>query len=352
MLMKTRFNEVNYDHNVDQSHVIYKLVFRAFPNSFVNNSIYAHFPFTVPSENKKILDSIDRSYLYSWEEPKLKSPTIPIMSHQAVSDVLYNQEDFKVVTGPAIRHLVGQPGKNYGANFCLSGDTPVNAADRTVIRKGLISGPWEKEVWRWFTHATPKLLEQNSFAIPRGSREADIIRDVINLTNTRFNAALFCMPIKNEENPWGVYTDQELYAALGAMFQCVFMDQDIANSFKLRTIARELAQDMGKVVTLIAQTVSKAGLITDIVAKIREGEASLPTYGNHLMERLLADSKNIDETVWTTIMPLITANVANQSQAMALCVDYYLDDAGKKHLPELYRLAHEDTEEADELLMK
>ncbi|KAF6807360.1 fatty acid oxygenase [Colletotrichum sojae] len=346
------YNEVNYDHNVDQSHVFYKLVFRAFPNSFVNNSIYAHYPFTVPSENKKILESIDRAYLYSWEEPKTKPPQIALLSHKAVSEVLYNQQDFKVVTGAAIRHLSAQPGKDYGADFCLSGDTKVNAANRTLVRKGLISGPWEKEVFRWFSHAAPKLIEKNSFAIPRGSREVDVVRDVINLTNARFNAALFCLPIKNEESPWGVYTDQELYAALGAMFQCVFMDADIANSFKLRTIARELAQDMGKIVTLIAQTVSKAGLITDIVAKIREGEASLPTYGNHLLERLLADSKNIEETVYTTIMPVITANVINQSQAMSLAVDYYLDDAGKKHLPELYRLAHENTEEADELLMK
>ncbi|KAL0943160.1 fatty acid oxygenase [Colletotrichum truncatum] len=346
------FNQANYDHNVDQSHVMYKLVYRAFPNSFQHNSIYAHFPFTVPSENKKILDKLDRSYLYTWDEPKTKTPLITILSHKAISDILYSPQDFKVITGDAIRHLVAQPGKDYGWDFCLSGDGKANAMNRTLVRKALISGPWEKEIWKWYTHVTPKVLQLNSFPIPKNKREVDIVRDVINVTNTRFNAALFCMPIKNEESPWGIYTDQELYSVLGALFQSVFMDADIANSLKLRTIARDLAQDMGKVVMLIAQTVKKAGLLTDIVAKIREGEASLPTFGNHLIERMLADGKDIEEVVWGTIMPVITANVANQSQVTTLCVDYYLDDEGQKHLPELYRLCHENTEEADEKLLK
>ncbi|TDZ48293.1 Linoleate diol synthase [Colletotrichum trifolii] len=346
------YNESNYDKNVDQSHVFYKLVYRAFPNTFQNNSIYAHFPLTVPLENKKILESIDRAYLYTWDEPKTKSQLIPILSHKAVSDVLYNQQDFKVIWGEAINHLVAQPGKNYAKDFCLAGDGKANLMNRTSVRKALIHGPWETEVWKWYSHTTPKLMEQNSFPIPNGRREIDVIRDVINLTNTRFNAALFCLPIKNEDSPWGVYTDQELYMVLATLFQCVFLDADIANSFKLRTIARELGQDLGKIVGLVAQTISKAGLITDIVAKIREGEASLPTFGNHLIERLLADGNDVDEVVWGTIMPVVTANVTNQSQVMALCLDYYLGDEGNSHLPELYRLAHEDTPEADELLMK
>ncbi|OBR11300.1 linoleate diol synthase [Colletotrichum higginsianum IMI 349063] len=345
------FNQASYDHNVDQSHVLYKLVYRAFPNSFKQNSIYAHFPMTVPSENKKILESIDRAYLYSWDEPKTKTSTIPVFSHKAVSEILYNQTDFKVTWGEAIRHLVAQPGKEYGKNFCLAGDGKANMLNRTQIRKALISGPWEQEVWRWYTHMTPKLLEQNSFPIRKGVNEVDIVRDVINLTNTRFNAALFCLPIKNEDSPWGVYTDQELYMVVATLFQSVFLDADVANSFKLRTIARELGQGLGKLMTVVVQAVAKAGFITDIVAKIREGEASLPTFGNHLIERLIADGKDIDEVIWGTIMPVVTANVTNQSQVMALCIDYYLGE-GKQYLGELYDLAHQNTAEADEKLMK
>ncbi|GKT58023.1 fatty acid oxygenase [Colletotrichum tofieldiae] len=345
------FNQASYDHNVDQSHVFYKLVYRAFPNTFKANSIHAHFPLTVPSENKKILESIDRAYLYSWDEPKTKASMIPIFSHKAVSEILYNQTDFKVVWGEAIRHLVAQPGKEYGKEFCLAGDGKANTLNRTQVRKALISGPWEQEVWKWYTHMTPKLFEQNSFTIRKGVKEVDIVRDVINLTNTRFNAALFCLPIKNEDSPWGVYTDQELYMVVATLFQSVFLDADIANSFKLRTIARELGQGLGKLMTLVVQTIAKAGFITDIVAKIREGEASLPTFGNHLIERLLADGKDIDEVIWGTIMPVVTANVTNQSQVMALCIDYYLGE-GKQYLDELYHLAHQNTPEADEKLMK
>ncbi|EFQ34869.1 linoleate diol synthase [Colletotrichum graminicola M1.001] len=345
------FNQTSHDPNVDQSHVFYKLVYRAFPNSFKANSIYAHYPLTVPSENRKILESIDRAYLYSWDEPETKASIIPIFSHKAISDILYNQADFKVIWGEAIRHLVAQPGKDYSKNFCLSGDGKANLLNRTQVRKALISGPWEQEVWKWYTHMTPRLLEQHSFAIRKGVKEVDIVRDVINMTNTRFNAALFCLPIKNEDSPWGIYTDQELYMVVATLFQLVFLNADIANSFKLQTIARELAQGLGKIMTLVVQTIAKAGLITDIVAKIREGEASLPTFGNHLIERLIADGKDLDEVIWGTILPVITANVTNQSQITAMCIDYYLGE-GKQYLGDLYHLAHQNTPEADEKLMK
>ncbi|KAK2043180.1 linoleate diol synthase [Colletotrichum somersetense] len=345
------FNQASHDPNVDQSHVFYKLVYRAFPNSFQANSIYAHYPLTVPSENRKILESIDRAYLYSWDVPKTKAGVIPIFSHKAINDILHNQADFKVIWGEAIRHLVGQPGKDYSKNFCLSGDGRANLQNRTLVRKALISGPYEEEVWKWYTHMTPKLLEKHSFAIRKGIKEVDIVRDVINMTNTRFNAALFCLPIKNEDSPWGVYTDQELYMVVATLFQLVFLDGDIANSFKLRTIARELAQGLGKILALVVQTIAKAGIITDIVAKIREGEASLPTFGNHLIERLIADNNDLDEITWGTIMPVVTANVTNQSQITAMCIDYYLGE-GKQYLSDLYHLAHQNTPEADEKLMK
>lgn len=44
---------------------MHKLIFRAFPFHFVNNSIMAHFPFVVPAENKIIHDALGTSELYS-----------------------------------------------------------------------------------------------------------------------------------------------------------------------------------------------------------------------------------------------------------------------------------------------
>jgi linoleate 10R-lipoxygenase len=64
-----RFNEASYDHSVDQSHVMYKLVLQAFPRHVQPNSVYAHFPMTIPSETKLILDKLDKGKNYSWDKP-------------------------------------------------------------------------------------------------------------------------------------------------------------------------------------------------------------------------------------------------------------------------------------------
>jgi linoleate 8R-lipoxygenase/9,12-octadecadienoate 8-hydroperoxide 8R-isomerase len=52
------YSEVNYDLTVDHGHVFYKLFLRAFPNNFKPNSVYVHFPMVIPSENRKILESL------------------------------------------------------------------------------------------------------------------------------------------------------------------------------------------------------------------------------------------------------------------------------------------------------
>lgn len=66
--------------------VMYKLFLRAFPNHFKGNSIYAHYPMTIPrqvlgphivinvlisySENTKIMRSLGRESQYSWDRPQ------------------------------------------------------------------------------------------------------------------------------------------------------------------------------------------------------------------------------------------------------------------------------------------
>ncbi len=62
---------------MDQGYVMYKLIFRAFPNHFAPNSIYAHFPFVTPSENKAILDVLGTGGMYSWEQPARRPSSSP-----------------------------------------------------------------------------------------------------------------------------------------------------------------------------------------------------------------------------------------------------------------------------------
>lgn len=339
--------------------MFHKLVFRAFPNHFGFNSIYAHFPFTVPPENKLILDNLGKSDKYSWDRPKRRPEPKLVKSYKAVTEILGNKEDFKVVWGDTIQYLASPPGHTFGDKFCLSGDTEVHTKNREDIKPALYISPWAEEIGKFYADTTAKLLAKYSYGLENISgpkrREVDLTRDVINMVNVRFSAALFCLPIKTDESPRGIYTEQDLYLVLTMLFTAIFFDADPANSFKVNNLARDLTQQLGTLVALNAEAVSKVGVVADIVHKIGNGSSSkapsLAHYGTHMIQRLLEKGKSVEEVVWGTILPMSAASVANQGGTLTQCIDYYLQE-GKEHLPKLHELAHANTKEADDLLMK
>jgi linoleate 8R-lipoxygenase/9,12-octadecadienoate 8-hydroperoxide 8R-isomerase/linoleate 8R-lipoxygenase/9,12-octadecadienoate 8-hydroperoxide 8S-isomerase len=350
---------------------MHKLIFRAFPNHFEYNSIYAHFPFVVPSENKVILEALDTAEQYSWAKPARKIDPVVLKSHKTTTQVLSNNKDFYVPWGQTISYLVTPPKREpaYARQFCLSGDGPPAHASRDHVKKCLYApSNWNAEIAHFYQQTTTNFLhhEERRVLLPGGQQyEADIVRDVINPLNTRFIAAFFGMPIKTAETPHGIFTEFELYNLLTAMFASVFFDSDPANSFKLKTTARKLALQLEKILVLETEANSKAGWVSDVAARIGFGGSpqkdgsvtdehgrewpNLPSYGKHLVSRMMEKGKTIEECVAGTVVPMSAAGATILSGLLSQCLDYFLGD-GSKHLPELYRLAHEDSEEADELL--
>lgn len=375
------FNEAAYDTAVDGGHVMHKLIFRAFPNHFVNNSIYAHFPLVTPSENKKIFENLGTQSRYSWAAPHAHQFPVMIRSHRACTQILSDNTSFKVVWGEAITSLVHNdkvPG--LGPAFCLSGDRNANRSNRDFIQKCLYPKTWENDVKAFFSATTARLLTKYGALVSETAEgrtfEVDIVRDVIALATTHFSAALWSLPIKTEAHPHGIYTEHQLYNVLLAGFAAIFFDADIANSHKLRSQSRELAQQLGNLVTLRAKYLDVGdGILAamldtfkESIAAIRrivsgsgprknksDGETEWPAlrlFGDHMIQRMLSESgATPEQVVWGSILPASVAACANQTQVLSQAIDYYLGD-GKEHLPEMYALAHKDTEEADHKLQK
>ncbi|KAL8322459.1 hypothetical protein RB597_008274 [Gaeumannomyces tritici] len=413
------FNEASTDKAVDWGHVTYKLFFRAFPNHFLPNSVYAHFPFVVPSENKLILEGLGAANKYSWDPPKARAPIQFIRSHKAVLEVLSNQKDYKVTWGPAIKMLGGDP----AASFALAGDEPANAASRHHVITALTAPKqWRDEVRRFYEVTTRDLLRRHGAPVhgvgagPR-THEVDVIRDVIGLAHARFMASLFSLPLKEEGKEEGAYGEHELYRSLVTIFAAIFWDSDVCNSLKLHQASKAAADKMG---ALIAEHVRKMeagtgflgalGKLKDLVTGngvhangngvhangngvhtngngvhangngvhtngngvhtngngvhmngngvhmngngVPHAAPSLRSFGDQLLQRMLSQGgRSIEETVSGTILPVVMAGTANQTQLLAQCLDYYLG-VGEKHLPEMKRLAMLNTSEADEKLLK
>lgn len=63
------YQQASADPNIAGGGVMYKLLTRAYPGFYVNNSVYAIFPFTVPLETHKILQDMEGQEDYDFHPP-------------------------------------------------------------------------------------------------------------------------------------------------------------------------------------------------------------------------------------------------------------------------------------------
>ena len=342
------FTACGYDTKIDQGCVIYKLIIGAFPEAFKGNSIYAHFPFVTPAENLVIQKRLGTAQLYDWSPPRVTPEVISIDSYDAVVKILKDKTNWKITWGDSIEFLVSQPPEKYGATFCVAGDDHENDESRKLIMKALYPNDWKREVKAFYQDITAKLLKKYTYQIG-GANCVDIVRDVTILAHTHFSASIFSLPLKTEENPRGIYTEQELSMILSVLSFAIFNDIDPTKSFALKTAAKMLAKTLGTLVLLNVESVAHFGKIAELVEKIHI-KSPLTDYGTHTIQRLLESGLSVKEVVWGQLLPTSCSMIANQTQLFSLVLDYYLTD-GIEHLPKMQELAQHETEGSEDLLL-
>ncbi|KAL9134531.1 MAG: hypothetical protein Q9175_004283 [Cornicularia normoerica] len=306
-------------------------------------------------ENRKILRSLGREDQYSWERPAPIPPRVEFTSYQGAKYILEHAQEFNVMWNNGFEWLMGKG----GVDFMLSGDTPFHTKQRKLMGASLYRDKWHQQIKEFYEYITLKLLTEKSCKIA-GINQVDITRDdysnanvpsVGNLAHVHFAANVFSLPLKTEEHPHGVYSEQEMYMVLAVIFTCIFFDLDPAKSFPLRLAAKAVTQQLGKLVETNVKMVNATGWIAGIVDGIHQQHSPLTDYGVHMIRRLLESGMGVSEITWSQIVPTAGAMVANQAQVFTQLLDYYLSDEGKKHLPEINRWAKIEGAEADDKLL-
>ncbi|GAB1207618.1 hypothetical protein APSETT445_006342 [Aspergillus pseudonomiae] len=127
---------------------------------------------------------------------------------------------------------------------------------------------------------------------------------------------------------------------------------DPSKSFQIRHLGRQAAEKLGPLVEANVKAVSSASFISSLIDGLRTNKNALSDYGVHMIRRLLDHGLDASEVTWSQILPTAVAMVPNQAQVFTQIIDYYLSEDGKKHLPDIQRLAKEDTPASDEMLLR
>ncbi|KAF9893021.1 hypothetical protein FE257_012432 [Aspergillus nanangensis] len=325
------YNEARYDLSVNQGCVFYKLATRAFPNYFKPDSIYAHYPMTIPTENRNIMKNLGRESHYSYDRPKFTPPHVNLTSYANVKLALEQEKDFRVLWS-GISPLA--PAKSGGDHWS----------------KALNNDKWRKNIKDFYQDITVQLLNQKSCKLA-GIRQVDITRDIGNLAPVHFASKLFSLPLKTKGNSKGVFTENEMFMIMSVVFTSLFFDVDPTKSFSLHHAARAVSQQLGTAVEGHVKSINHPGFLSAIIDSFRDDENVLKEYGDQLIKQLLESGHGVSDVTYTQIMPTAISMVHNQASMFTHIIDYYLAE-GKKHLPEINRLAKEDTPESDEKLTR
>ncbi|KAF2708502.1 heme peroxidase [Pleomassaria siparia CBS 279.74] len=340
------YKSVDSDLGVDNGCVFYKLFLRAFPQHFAQNSVYAHYPLTIPSAMKEALTDLGKDKLYNFEKPKYTPPPHFVYEYKTATTLMANKDLWKVSWGKAMEYLMGPAAQD----FMLAGDGPKNAKSREMMSRALYVSKWDQEVKNFYTHKTRQLLKEKSAKIA-DFHQVDIIRDIGNLAHVHFCAELFMLPLKTVEQPLGIFTEAELYLIMSGVFALVFFDVDVAGSFPLHLKSRAATQTLGKIVEKNVAAIADSGLLSSVMQRIWPQDSALKSYGIHMITRLLASGMPAKELVWGHILGTAGGMVSNQGQLFGQTIEYYLVGEGKKHWPDIQALAQQDTDEAFETLM-
>jgi hypothetical protein len=341
------YSAVSSDLGVDNGCVFYKLFLNAFPNHFKPNSVYVHYPLTIPSAMEESLKDLGKAKLYDFSKPAPRFKPQFVTEYKLATDIMKNQENFKVTWGEAIEYIMGPASRD----FMLAGDGKLNAESRAMVSKALYVADWDKEIRNFYTTKTRELLAEKSAKIANFN-QVDIIRDVGNLAHVHFCAELFMLPLKTEERPHGIFTEAELYLMMSGVFALIFFDVDPAGSFPLHLKAHKATEVLGNIVAKNVEAIAHSGIVSKITQAIWPQDSALKSYGIHMIERLLKSGIDPQKLVWGQILGTAGGMVSNQGQLFSQMIEYYLLGAGKKHWADISALAHDDSEAAFQKLQR
>lgn len=292
------YNDVQYDLNVNHGCVFYKLFIRAFPNHFTYNSVYAHYPMVVPSENEKILKDLKRDHLFDFSRPGRVAQDTVVGSYDAAKRVFEGEDRFRAAWHAGLAPLAGQ-GKSK-----LSGDAIMHDRYRREVNQPLATAEVVSQTKAFYKKVAEQLLNSKSYNLA-GNRMADLVRDVANIAPTHFAAAVFGLPLKTKENPKGIYTEHELYAVLSTIAVATFSQVDVVKKFPLLEAAKTVSVQLA---SLIERTVKSP--------KLKKNEP-LSAYGVNLIKGLSRAGLSTHDITWGHVLATAAAVVSYQGKLVS-----------------------------------
>lgn len=338
------YSAVAFDNSVDNGCIAYKLFLNAFPQHFRPNSIYAHYPMTIPSEMESVMKVLGRHNQYSYEKPARLPETHVAFSGTAVKALASDTESFRVTWGGSMEYLISPNQKNFMATNIKG------ASIHSQVLKTITADPkWDSTVRKYFEDKTSTMLAKKAYKLANLT-QVDMIRDVGNLVPVHYVSEFFCLPLKTSAAVTEVFTEHELYLALLSIYTSFLKDVDSIDSFQMRQVSYNAVQTLGKLVQAKVDEAQAPGLLRSIMtAAFADADSPTKEYGDSFTSCLLKSGLDAKHVVWGHILSTASGFTATLGSLFATCLDYFLT-GDKSILAAVQELAAQDDDQSFEKL--
>ncbi|QDS73559.1 hypothetical protein FKW77_001022 [Venturia effusa] len=338
------YSAVAFDSSVDNGCIAYKLFLNAFPQHFRPNSIYAHYPMTVPSEMESVMTTLGRHDQYSYDKPERVPETHVAFSGAAVQALASDTDSFRVTWGGSMEYLISPNQKNFMA-------TNVKGSSiHSQVLKTITADPkWDPTVRKYFEDKTATMIAKKAYKLANLT-QVDMIRDVGNLVPVHYVSELFSLPLKTTAATAEVFTEHELYLALLSIYTSFLKDVDSIDTFQMRQMSYHAVQTLGKLVQANIDDVQAPSLLRSIMtAAFADADSPTKEYGDSFIACLLKSGLDAKHVVWGHVLSTASGVTATLGSLFATCLDYFLT-GDKTTLDTVQRLAAQDDDQSFEKL--
>ncbi|CAI6260103.1 unnamed protein product [Periconia digitata] len=341
------YRTADSDLDVDNGCVFYKLFLNAFPRHFKSNSVFAHYPLTIPSAMKVALEDLQKDHLYDFGKPVYKPLPLEVHDFKTIAGIVKDKDMFNITHD---QYLLGNVSLEMKSAQEASKESPRVAS---TMSKVLYTEGWERTIRSFYTTKTRELLASKSCKIA-SFNQIDIIRDVGNLASVHFAAETFMLPIKTAQRPRGIFSELELYTLLSSISILSTPLTDPIQRASLQTKTHIPLQTLEKITHSNIKALQSSGLVSSLIGLIIPDDIddpespTLQSYGGKPMLKRLLDAgiSSPEAIVNTHIIDTSAHIVSTQGSLFAQVLEFFLTGPGAEHWPKIQTLAHSDTEEA------
>ncbi|PCH41929.1 heme peroxidase [Wolfiporia cocos MD-104 SS10] len=316
--------------------ILPKLLFRTLPGCYPKDSAYVWFPFMVPRTMREDMaghpDGPEKVKRYSWTRPAaaVAAPQVALLATPNGKENGANGTN-----GVHANGANGTNGVHAGYEGRLATVLRGVVPEREAVRKVLFSPAGVQRAGAQFAKIAETLVTAHSVERVDGKAKVlNVVRSVANLLPVVWIAdQIVGLPLKTDENPHGVYREQELVSMFGNVANYVFLDTASGQEFVLR----DEAVDTAKLVTGFAKEhldrVSRTLSVTSLTGSIVDHFTGENEDDKPFLKALVSAGHGAShDALAAGLVAEIVATAALYSRALSEVVDYFLDEPRRAHI--------------------